>query len=82
MNAKKDGGKSVTIWAVLAMIGVYLNDTFQLGLDDLVKDVAEDPEKLTLYVTSLVALWGRLRAKTRITSFFGWKFVKEEEDAK
>ena len=78
MNGEKDGGKSVTIWAVLVMALVFVNDKFQLGLDEILRDISEDPEKLALYVTTLAAFWGRLRAKTRITSFFGWKFVKEE----
>lgn len=82
MNGGKDAAKSKTIWGLIALALIWANDFFMLGLDDMLSGLAEDPEKLAMYVAAIVTAWGRISANTRITSIFGYKIVKEEEDAK
>jgi len=75
MNGEKDAMKSKGFLGLVALVLLWANSQFDLGLGDV---IGNDPEQAMMWLAAVIAAWGRLTAKTRITSFFGWKFVKEE----
>lgn len=66
MNETKPWYKSVTIQSIIVIIVIVANSFF--GIDIVEADLQQTLEAVGVAIASVLALWGRFRAKTKISS--------------